>query len=220
MPRNPHKKIFSLMILTAVFLRVNFFAQGAAGSSLTLETVCAGLAANVNTTGEFTQTKTISAGGRQLKSMGKFIFCPLGIMWRTEKPFPSALILTPSDMIQVSGNGSRSVMSGQDNQIFANISQTLSSVFSGNAGELKKRFDCDFSAGADGAWSVTLVPKDATIASVMTSLTLRGRSSSSRTSLAFLEMTETSGNKIGYEFTDQKYPEELSANEKQNFFAD
>ena len=194
------KKTFAFVMLT-LFCLAGLQAQ----SSLSLESVCASLAARPNTTGDFIQIKTINANGRQLKSSGKFIISTIGIMWKTEKPFPSSLILTKDSMIQIAANGNKSVMDGKDNQIFANISDTLTSVFSGNS---------------KGGWTLELRPKDSTIASVMERLVLSGALENGAAVLGKLEMAETSGNKIIYEFTNQKYPEELSADEKQNFIAE
>ena len=205
------------------FLMICLLAFSLSAEGLTLEGVCKSLASHPNTTGNFTQTKTLQTNGRKLTSTGKFIFCPLGILWQTEKPFPSSLILTEDAMIQIAANGKKSVMSGKDNQIFANISATLSSVFSGNAEELKKNFNCKFEEGADGGWKVYLTPKDSTIAAVMKSLLLSGSWDSGSTGgavLTSLEMTEMSENTILYEFANQKYPKELSADEKENFVTD
>ncbi len=211
-----------------IFAALLFLAFGfATNSSLyaenhSLESVCESLASKPNTTGDFTQIKTIQANGRKLKSSGKFIISNLGIYWKTEKPFPSSLILTEDSMIQISANGTKSVMNGKDNQIFANISATLSSVFSGNVEALKKNFECDFSEDAKNGWKILLTPKDSTIASVMKTLILSGTydSSSDMAALASLEMAETSDNTITYEFTNQKYPKELSADEKQIFIVE
>lgn len=201
-------------IVTLIFLMTGFlFAQTAAP---TLESVCAALSSRPNTVGDFTQTKLLQTNGRKLKSNGKYIICNQGILWRTEKPVPSSLILTKETMVQISANGNKSVMNGKDNQIFSNISETLSSVFSGDVAALKKNFNCDFSNGENGSWAVSLVPKDSTIASVMKTLVLSGRTKP-ETAMTSLVMTEASGNTITYEFTNQKYPEELSADEKQNF---
>ena len=183
--------LFSLLMIC--LLTFSLSAEG-----LTLEGVCKSLASHPNTSGDFKQTKTLQTNGRKLTSTGKFIFCPLGILWQTEKPFPSSLILTEDAMIQIAANGKKSVMSGKDNQIFANIS-------------------------ADGGWKVYLTPKDSTIASVMKALLLSGSWDSGSTGgavLTSLEMTEMSDNTILYEFANQKYPKELSADEKENFVTD
>ena len=198
----------SILILSAGLL----FAE----NPHTLDTVCLSLASHKNTVGNFTQTKTLQANGRKLKSTGKYIICQDGILWQTEKPVPSSLILTKTTMVQIAANGNRSVMNGKDNQVFANISETLSSVFSGDVASLKKNFVCDFAAGSDGNWSVSLTPKDSTIASVMKTLVLSG-TYDNYAEMKSLVMSESSGNTITYDFTNQKYPEELTKDEKQNF---
>ena len=203
------------LFILSILITCALFAQSAA----TLEGVCASLASRPNTVGDFIQTKTIQTNGRKLKSTGKYIICPEGILWRTEKPIPSSLILTKDTMIQISANGNKSVMSGKDNQIFANISETLSSVFSGDVAALKKNFVCEFSSDQNDNWSVCLTPKDKTIASVMKTLVLSGTNLKNAV-MTNLVMTEASENAITYEFINQKYPEELSADEKQNFIVE
>ena len=204
----------TILILIMTLLMGSVFAE-----AISLEKICSSLAARPNTTGDFTQTKTVQTNGRSLKSSGKYILSPEGILWKTEKPFPSSLILTKDAMVQVAANGTKSVMSGKDNQIFANVSDTLSSVFSGDIAKLQKNFNCDFKKGEGDKWSVTLSPKDATISSVMKTLVLSGsyNEKADTAELLSLEMTEASGNTILYDFTNQKYPKELSKDEKQNF---
>ena len=186
-----------------------------------MEYVCESLASNPNTTGDFTQTKLLLTNGRKLKSTGKYIICPDGIVWQTEKPVASSLVLTKEAMIQITANGKKSVMNGKDNQIFANISETMSSVFSGDVAALKKNFNCSFKINKNGEWTALLEPKDATIASVMKSLLLSGTCSNKTDArMTSLVITEASGNTITDEFTNQKYPEELTKDERQIFIAE
>lgn len=217
------KKIFLILaLITLICGSSALFAQAGGTKTLTLEKVCESLAARPNTTGDFTQTKTLQTNGRKLKSSGKFIFSTEGIVWRTEKPFPSSLILTKDTMTMISANGTKSVMDGKDNQIFANISETLSSVFSGNAEQLKKNFKCDFSEADANGWKLVLTPKDSTIASVMSTLTLSGEynKKTDEAALSALLMTEASDNTILYEFTNQNYSKDLSQDEKKYFAAE
>ena len=209
MKKNMSSKKSAVLILCLIFL----FCFQLAAQTQTLESVCKSLASHPNTTGDFTQIKTLQTNGRKLTSTGKFIFSTTGILWQTEKPFPSSLILTKDAMVQIAANGKKSVMSGKDNQIFANISETLSSVFSGNVDALKKNFECELIQETNNSWKILLTPKDSTIASVMQSMVLAG----SGADLSSLEMSEMSENTIRYEFKNQKYPEELSADEKQIF---
>ena len=186
--------------------------------SESLESICASLASKKNTTGDFIQTKTIQTNNRKLKSNGQYIICQQGILWKTLKPVPVSLILTEDTMIQIAPNGNKSVMSGKDNDVFSNISEVLSSVFSGNVDALKKNFNCKFEMKGSSEWTLELEPKDSTIAAVMKSLVLSGIiSEANGAEMKSLLMTEASDNTITYEFTNQKYPKELSADEKQNF---
>ena len=200
------------------------------GFALSLQDVCTGLSKNANTRGDFVQTKTINANGRQLKSSGNFIISKDGIMWKTLKPFPSTLVSTENTMIQTAANGKQTVMDGSDNQIFKNISQTLQSVFAGNSEELEALFTVKFTDNKDGSWKTLLTPKDSTIASVMQSLELAGRDGAGLAGAAgdasaaggqivldSLSLQEASSNSIRYEFSNQKYPKELTADEKAVF---
>lgn len=203
------KKIVTLISMT--FLALCLYAQ-----DLTVQGICAGLSKHPNTTGEFVQIKTINANGRQLKSTGNFIISLDGIMWKTLKPFPSSLVITKEAMIQTGANGQKTVMSGTDNQMFQSIADTLSSVFAGDNTQLAKHFKTELSS-AGKSWTITLTPKDSTIAAVMQSLILSGNENNSEFFLDSLELNETSSNKIRYEFQNQKYPKELTEDEKANF---
>lgn len=197
-------------ILCFLMIMLSFYL---CAQNLSLEDVCKGLSLRPNTSGDFIQTKTINANGRKLKSNGKFIICPEGIMWNTEKPFPSKLVITKNQMIQTGADGKQTVMSGSDNQIFENISSTLSSVFTGNSDELKRNFETNFSF-VENKWKVELTPKDSTIGQVMKMLTLSGVTKNKNDfSIDKLELLETSSNTITYEFLNQQYPKELSLSE-------
>ena len=201
-------------ILTALllFTAASLFAQ----NTHTLDTVCKSLASHPNTTGDFTLSKTIQTNGRKLKSTGKYIISPIGILWNTEKPVSTSIILTKNSVVQIAANGNKSVLSGNDNQIFTGISETLSSVLSGDAAALRRNFTCSFTVNEKGEWTMSLKPKDSTIAAVMNELTLSG-SYNEYAVMTSLVMAEASGNLLSYEFENQKFPEELSADEKKIF---
>ncbi len=189
-------------------------------SGLSLDSVCRQLADHPNTTGDFIQTKTIKAANRQLKSFGKFVFSLDGIIWDTQKPFPSSLVVGMTSVIQTAADGKKTVIDASGNQIFTSIATTLSSVFSNDLSSLQKNFSTEFTDNGDGGWTLVLFPKDATVSAVMASLSLGGVSSSSGARLDTIVMTEASGNSITYSFSNQKYPEELSADEKSRFTAE
>lgn len=210
------KKIIKLAAgLLFLGLCSSVFAAG-----MSLESVCNKLAEHPYTTGDFVQTKTISSTGRSLKSNGNFIFSLDGIMWKTLKPFPSSMIVTTKSVIQIAADGKKQVIDVSDNQIFGSIAQTLVGIFSNDVVQLKKTFDVQFNEKDSGNWEILLSPKDSTISSVMKVLSLSGKYSNNSASIESLLMTEASGNTIKYDFINQLYPKELTADEKANFNAD
>lgn len=226
------KRFFAVMAVCLVLSEIGLNSLSAAELSVaepaiakpdfTLLDICESLSKHENTTGSFVQTKTIKTNGRQLKSYGTYIICPLGIMWNTKKPFPSRLVITKQKMLQTGGDGKVTVMNGSENQIFKNISSTLSSVFSGSLNELQKNFSTELitelMTEKNEKWIVKLIPKDSTISSVMKRLELCGTFTNQREAeMTDLVIFEASGNTINYEFTEQNYPKELSADERQNF---
>lgn len=188
-------------------------------SAVTLDQVCNQLAEHPVTKGDFVQLKTITTakGSRDLKSNGTFVFGVDGIMWNTLKPFPSTMVVTKTKIIQTGADGKQSVIDGENNPTFASIASTISAVFSNDLTLLKQNFNVEFSDNGNGTWEMKLNPKDSTISSVMNSLVIGGTSTSSGASLDSITMYESSNNKITYQFTNQTYPKELSADEKAFF---
>lgn len=186
-------------------------------ADITLDKVCNKLAEHPYTTGDFIQTKTIVSTKRALKSSGQFIFSLDGIMWKTLKPFPSSMIVTTKAVIQVAADGTKTVIDVSDNQVFGSIATTLVSVFSNDISQLQKNFTTEFKNVDSTTWELKLIPKDSTISSVMKELTLGGKYTGSAASIESILMEEASSNTIKYEFINQKYPKELTADEKNNF---
>ena len=220
------------LILSALLIFFSFFLFSVKNENLFKDPlvikVCEELAKNKNTVGDFSQTKTITQSGRKLKSIGKFIISDMGIVWKTEKPFASTLVISENKMVQTSASGKKTVMDGTDNQIFQSISSVLSSLFMGNTEKLYENFEIVVKNSDFPTWNIELSPKNQNIASVMKTFTLSGtlNSSENQTSqpanaiLESLEITENSGNTIKYEFSNQTYPQELTNDEKQLFAID
>ncbi len=202
------KKII-LAVISAFFLIVSVNAE-------TFDSVCKNLAKHPNMTGNFSQVKTISAVNRSMKSNGTFIFSLDGIMWKTEKPFPSTMVVGMTSVKQTLANGKETVIDASSNQIFTSISTTLSAMFSGNAEVLQNNFDVNFSSsGSD--WKAVLSPKDSMVKKILTSLTIGGTATENSSDLNSIVMAEATGDTITYSFTNQKYPKELTTDEKSYF---
>lgn len=202
------KKII-LAVISAFFLTVSANAE-------TFDSVCKNLSGRPNMTGNFLQVKTISAVGRSMKSSGTFIFSLDGIMWKTEKPFPSTMVVGMTSVKQTLANGKETVIDASSNQIFTSISTTLNAMFSGNSEVLQNNFDVDFSfSGSD--WKAVLLPKDNMVKKILQSLSISGKAASDYADLNTIVMSEANGDSITYNFTNQKYPKELTADEKAYF---
>lgn len=202
------KKII-LAVISAFFLTVSANAE-------TFDSVCKNLSERPNMTGNFSQVKTISAVGRSMKSSGTFIFSLDGIMWKTEKPFPSTMVVGMTSVKQTLANGKETVIDASSNQIFTSISTTLNAMFSGNSQVLQNNFDVDFSfSGSD--WKAVLLPKDNMVKKILQSLSISGKAASDYADLNTIVMSEANGDSITYNFTNQKYPKELTADEKAYF---
>lgn len=202
------KKII-LAVISAFFLIMSINAE-------TFESVCRNLSEHPNMIGNFSQVKTISAVNRSMKSSGTFIFSLDGIMWKTQKPFPSTMVVGMTSVKQTLANGKETVIDASSNQIFTSISTTLSAMFSGNSEVLQNNFDVDFtSAGSD--WKAVLSPKDSMVKKILVSLSISGKATENSADLNSIVMTEATGDTITYNFTDQKYPKELTNDEKAYF---
>lgn len=205
------KKLSAFMAFLIVSLFASLYAQ-----NLTIESVCSELSKNKITKGDFIQEKTIGKNGRTLKSSGKFIFAPDGIVWATERPFPSTLVLGKDYMIQISSDGTKKVMDASGNEAFKSVSSTLLAVFSNDVSKLNESFKVVFTSDS-GNWSVVLEPKDKTVAAIMTGISLSGKSSSGNSEISTVELNESKGNKVSYTFLNQSHPKELSSDEKALF---
>ena len=203
------KKVSAFFVI--LFLTFLTFAQ-----NISMESICAELSKNKITKGNFIQEKTITKTGKVLKSSGNFIFSESGILWATEKPFPSTMILGKDFMIQVSADRTTRIMNAGGNGVFKNISSTLLAVFSNNVPALNDKFNIEFNTQKEN-WTVILKPKDSTVASFMNSIVLNGNSTSAKTEIISVELTEAKGNKVLYKFINQTHPEELTEDEKTFF---
>ncbi|MCQ2590543.1 MAG: outer membrane lipoprotein carrier protein LolA [Treponema sp.] len=208
------KKLIS--IFAALLVASAAFCQ-----SVTFEKVCNQLGKNSITKGDFQQIKTMNSakGKRELKSNGEFILCLNGIMWKTLKPFPSTMVVGVDYVIQIAANGTKSVKDTSENQTFSNVAATVVAVFSNDYAQIQKNFTVKFTTEGKDGWSAVLVPKDKTIASVMSSITLKGTYSANSATLDSIIMSEGADNTTTYIFTNQKYPKELTADEKSYFLS-
>lgn len=210
-------KNIKILIIAAILMLVALPCVSA--QNLSIEKVLGDLAAHKVTNGDFIQEKEVNSarGKRTIKSYGTFIFAEAGIVWNTTKPFPSAMIITPKKIIQTSADGSKNVVDGTDNSMFESIASSLTAIFSGDVNKLKEGFNIAFKKTSATTWDIVLTPKDSTISSVMTSLVLKGSSTTSDSVLEKMIIMESGDSAVTYTFNNQKYKKELTGDEKAYF---
>ena len=161
--------------------------------------------------GTFVQTKSLNRLGRSLVSRGNFaVDAGRGIIWDTKTPFPS-IIAVGRDFIVQNSNGRTTRMDASENETFARISQTMSSIFTGDSKTLTGAFEVYFTENG-GTWNLGLLPKDSSVKAFVKTITIRGDSV-----LREVFFHEQSGDTIRYELSGHSYPAELSADEKALF---
>ena len=139
----------------------------------TLDSVCRSLTEHPVTAGTFVMQRRIASLPRDLRSSGSFVICSEGIAWNTSSPIRTLLAVTGDKIIQRLPDGSTNVMDGTGNQTFKSIAATLSALFSGDRAALEENFQVSFSS-AGSSWTMTLLPKDRSVASVMTTIIMEG----------------------------------------------
>lgn len=228
-------KIFGKFFGIAMFFfcfGFSAFSEGSAESSssseINLDSVCRSLSSHAIMKGDFVQEKTISSLNRTLKSFGTFIFSDEGIVWKTEKPFPSVMAVSLDKVVQTRADGTKTFMDASQNQIFLSISKSLSAMFSGNKNALLENFNVDFKNEKNGTenkneWKLFLTPKDESVSQILKSIQVSGKmneqgESQTETQIDEILMTESSQDTIKYIFSNQTFPERLTQYEK-NYFA-
>ena len=147
--------------------------------------------------GLFKQTKTVTGSPRSFTSTGSILIkTGKGIVWVTEKPYPSILVVGRDVLIQKIRDGKATHLDIANNPIYIQIATSMECVFSADFSKIASLFTTYLTTDATG-WELLLIPKDKTVASFMSSITMKGSST-----FDSLKMVETTGDSILYEFSD------------------
>ncbi len=125
--------------------------------------------------GAFEQRKTVKGFRNPLVSSGEFIVSrQRGVLWRTQEPFASTLVVTRDRVLARAADGSvaRRLSANEEPAVRA-ISETLFGVMAADLSALAQRFTIDGEAGRDG-WRLVLLPRDAALARWVQRVELEG----------------------------------------------
>lgn len=135
------------------------------------------LASQLNQTstisGNFEQLKYLNGFPKPLKTHGIFTFwADHGIVWETQKPFASKIVLTPSRLESIN-NYQHQTFSTENNPHLALINHLLIDLMQGDIKEIEKYFDIAVSGKAN-QWTMSLIPMDQNIKVIFEKITIKG----------------------------------------------
>jgi hypothetical protein len=226
------QKVLTLLIsLTLFWGNAQLWAQTSvfdhplsAQSPENFNAVCAQLAARPYTRGVFEQTRTLKKQNRSLVSSGDFIVAAdLGLVWITKAPVPSITILGRDYMIQSVPGGTSSKIDAKGNDMYVNMADTISSLFTGNTQRLKSGFDnyyTEVQSGDRKTWTLGLVPKEKNFRNYAQRIVLEGFNGAEGAVIQLIVIYEKSGDSLTYAFSEQIFPASLEAHEQAYFPAD
>lgn len=159
--------------------------------------------------GNFRQSKSIRILKNPLKSSGSFVLVKgKGVLWKSLKPMPSLLKVTPDAISQFKNGKVAFQMKSDEQPALKLIGKVLFAVFSADVSELKKHFEISGSL-KNGHWEATLLPKEAWVGKVAKEIKLEGGKT-----LDTLRLAEANGDATVISFVDVRLKAPLSADEK------
>ncbi|MES2947862.1 MAG: outer membrane lipoprotein carrier protein LolA [Pseudomonadota bacterium] len=163
--------------------------------------------------GEFEQSKNVAGFKKALVSKGDFLVArDRGVIWRTREPFAGVLKLTPNEIVATQGGALAFKLSANTEPTVRVINGLMFSLLNGDVAALAEQFKIEGVAEAK-SWSLTLVPKQAAFAKILTRIELSGDVYVRR-----IVMDEANGDRTVIQFHKQTpEPAKLSADEAARF---
>lgn len=125
--------------------------------------------------GHFEQRKSIKGFRQALVSHGQFLMVRnKGVLWHTEAPFPSELVLTSQHLLMRDATGqSTALVSGQEPALRL-LNQWLPPVLAGDLNALDKAFTVEGKGLLNGPWHLILVPRDTMLSQWLDRIEMEG----------------------------------------------
>ena len=151
--------------------------------------------------GQFEQLKQVAGFRKPLRSTGRFVLARgRGIIWNTETPFASRLIVTPERLLSESAGGTQTLDAAEEPAL-RSINAILFDLIGGDVAKLQARFDVLATVQDGGRWEMKLTPKPGLIAQAFDAIELHGavhvdrvvlfESNGDRSEITFSKLAET-----------------------------
>lgn len=159
--------------------------------------------------GRFEQDKQIAGFRKPLRSNGQFVLARgRGVIWQTERPFPSRLTMTTQRLRVTSGDSVREVDAATEPALRA-IHDVLFDVLAGDLAGLKDAFTIEVLRADGPRWQLRLLPRPGAFAQVFSAIELEGDRHVER-----LVLAETNGDRSDIRFSDLALAPALSPEER------
>lgn len=156
---------------------------------------------------EFTQTKTLQALKRPLRTSGRVVFARgQGVLWLIDKPYQASYALGAETVTEIGPDGARRVRAAREVPALAQVGRVFEAIFQGDVRGLEEHFEVKVGGDAE-KWRVDLTPKPA-LERFLKSIAARGGRF-----LDVIEVEETRGDRTRIEFHDARLDAPLSATE-------
>lgn len=158
--------------------------------------------------GRFEQDKQVAGFRKPLHSSGRFVLARArGVLWLTEQPFASQLVLTGARLSVESGGSTRSI-DAADEPALAAIHAVLFDLLAGDIAKLHANFTIAAQLLAAERWRLQLQPKPGLFAQAFTRIELEGARHVER-----VQLFEANGDRTGIAFRELAQGAQLSADE-------
>lgn len=165
--------------------------------------------------GRFEQEKHITGFKNPLRSQGRFVVSrQQGVIWTTDKPFPSEVVITRDRILSRQRDGSQRVeVDGREQPALRSVNAMMFALVSGDVGALSARFETQVQALPDNGWRLSLKPRSAALAKAFARIVLNGDRY-----VREVRIEEANGDSTQLRFSELKdAPATLSADEARRF---
>ncbi len=161
---------------------------------------------------DFNQEKTIAALKKPLLSSGRMVFQrEAGVLWRLATPVQAELVVTRTAILQKTARTQSRIKLG--GSPYGAATSSLLQLLSGDMQRVENQFLVDSAERQGKGWTLSLRPKDPTLAKIFTRLNARGDEY-----LRELTMQEPNGGRTLLRFSNpQAQPAALTAEEQALF---
>ena len=124
--------------------------------------------------GRFEQKKQLVGFKNAVNSSGRFcVVAGKGVLWRTLKPFPTALRLNRDEIVQLHGDRVTLRLEAKKEPTVRMINTVLFALLAVDIGQLEKHFEIDGSV-QNNAWSIRLKALEPALAKAIGSIAFEG----------------------------------------------